>query len=207
MATLESLLGLVRREAAGCPDFVLIDHLRHAAQEFCRDSWFARRSIEVTLVAGQAFYDLTLADAAEEIIGIDAAEYQGNPLYPAEQKDVAQKTGKPYWFIFLPPAALELVPYPAEDATGLTDPVRVSVIVQPTAAATTLGDDIVRQWDHAIADGAIARACGTEGAAWFSAGKVQLHGQRFYTAKMNAKGKALRGHQPRGLAVQPRRFC
>jgi hypothetical protein len=205
MATLESLLPLCRRHAPGCPDFVLIEALRRAAREFCRDSWFARRSIEVQLVAGQGFYDIEPDDEAEEIIGADAAEYQGNPLGPADQKEVPQTTGKPRCWVFLPPATVEFVPYPAEDATDL-DVVRVSVIVQPTAAATTVGDDIARLFDEALADGAVAIVCGDEQAAWSSPQLAAKHGQRFYTAKMNAKGKALRAHQPRGLRVQPVRF-
>lgn len=206
MATFESLLPLCRRHAPGCPDFVLIDALRRAAREFCRDSWYARKSIEVQLVAGQGFYDIEPDDDAEEIIGIDAAEYQGEPLIPAEQKEVLQQTGKPRFWTFLPPETVEFTPYPAEDATDL-GVVRLSLIVQPTAAAETVGDDIARLFDQALADGAVAIVCGDEQAAWSSPQLAAKHGQRFYTAKMNAKGKALRGHQPRGLRVRPVRFA
>lgn len=207
MASLESLLPLVRRHAAGCPDFVIIDALRYAAREFCRDSWFVKRTISVELAAGQAFYDLAPESADEEIIGIDAAEYQGRPLDPADPKAIPQKTGKPCAFLWLPPATLELAPYPAADATGLDDPVSVSVVVQPTATALTYPDAVQREFDHAIADGAVARVCDVEGAAWSSQALVMKHGQKFYISKMNAKGKALRAHLPRGLRVQPVRFA
>lgn len=207
MAYLDSLLPLVRRHAAGCPDFVIIDALRHAAREFCRDSWFVKRSIDVPLLGGQAFYDLTPASGDEEIIAVDAVEYRGEPLDPVDPKAVPQKPGAPCAFLWLPPATLELAPFPPHDATGLDDPVYASVVVQPTAAAATYPDEIAREFDHALADGAIARACGVEGAAWSSMALAAKHGQLFYTAKMNAKGKALRAHLPRGLRVQPVRFC
>lgn len=206
MATIESLLPLCRRHAAGCPDFVLIEAVRYAAREFCRDSWFLRRTLSVSLNPGQGYYDLVIEGGAEEVIGVDAVTLQGAPLQPLDPKEVPQKPGKPRGWMYLPPATLELAPYPAPDATGL-EPVLVSVIVQPIADADSLGDDLVRQFDHALADGAVARVCALDGAAWSSPDLSARHGLLFHTAKMNAKGKALRAHQPRGLAVRPVRFC
>lgn len=207
MASLESLLPLVRRHAAGCPDFVILDALRYAAREFCRDSWFVKRTLEVPLYAGQAFYDLEPESADEEIIGVDAVQYLGLPLEPADPKAVFQRSGSPRVFLWLPPATLEIAPYPSADAGSLVDPMFVSVVVQPKETAATYPDDIQREFDHCIADGAVARVCGVEGAAWSSPRLALKHGQIFYTSKMNAKGKALRAHMPRGLRVQPVRFA
>ncbi len=126
---------------------------------------------------------------------------------PADPKAIFQRSGSPRVFLWLPPATLEIAPYPSVDAGSLADPMFVSVVVQPTAAAATYPDDIQREFDHCIADGAVARVCGVEGAAWSSPRLALKHGQIFYPSKMNAKGKALRAHMPRGLRVQPVRFA
>lgn len=207
MAALESLLPLCRRQAPGCPDFLLLDALRHAAREFCRDAWFARRTLEVTLEPGISHYDLAPDHPEEEIIGVDAVEHRGRPLLPAEPKALAQRAGCPAAWLWLPPATLELAPYPPADAAAPQEPVLVSVVVQPTAKAQSLGDDILRHYDHALADGALARVCALEGAAWSSPPLAARHGLLFHAAKVNAKGSALRGHMPRGLRVLPRSFA
>ncbi|AXQ30449.1 hypothetical protein D0B54_17975 [Solimonas sp. K1W22B-7] len=206
MGALESLLPLCRRQAQGCPDFLLLDALRQAAREFCRDSWFARRTLEVSLLPGVSHYDLTPPDADEEVIGVDAAEYRGRPLQPADPRQLPQRSGRPACFLWLPPATLELLPYPPADASGLDEPLRVSAVVQPTAQAQTLGDDLLQHWDQALAHGALARVCAMEGAAWSSPQLATRHDLLFYAARINAKGSALRAHMPHGLRVQPRRF-
>lgn len=206
MGALESLLPLCRRQAQGCPDFLLLDALRQAAREFCRDSWFARRTLEVSLLPGVSHYDLVATDADEEVIGVDAAEYRGRPLQPADPRQLPQRRGRPACFLWLPPATLELLPYPSADATGLEEPVLVTAVVQPTAQAQTLGDDLLQRWDQALVHGALAQVCAMEGAAWSSPQRVPRHDLLFYAAKINAKGNALRAHMPRGLRVQPRRF-
>ncbi|MDM4773065.1 hypothetical protein [Solimonas sp. SE-A11] len=207
MTPLDSLLPLCRRQAPGCPDFLLLEALRHAAREFCRDSWFARRTLELALEAGVSHYDLVPEDGAEEIIGVDAVEYRGQPLQPADPRMLPQRPGRPSAFLWLPPATLELAPYPPEDAADLGEPVWVSVIVQPAAEADSVGDDIARQYDHGLADGALARVCALESAAWSSPQAAARHGLLFHAAKINAKGHALRAHLPRGLRVLPRRFA
>ena len=207
MATLESLLPLCRRQAQGCPDFLLLDALRHAAREFCRDSWFARRTLELMLEPGISHYDLVPEHPEEEIIGVDAVEHRGRALLPAEPKALAQRAGSPAAWLWLPPATLEVAPYPPPDAIAPQEPLLVSVVVQPTAEAQSLGDDLLRQHDHALAEGALARVCALEGAAWSSPQLAARHGLLFHAAKVNAKGAALRGHQPRGLRVLPRSFA
>lgn len=217
MASYTDLLPLVRRHVAGCPDFVILDALKYAAREFCRDSWFLRRAIFVEMVDGQSHYALTPNEFVVtpdeesdrdslEIIGVISVQIEGGqPLDPLSPDQVCQRPGTPCHFITYPPATVELSPYPEANAAGKK--VRVWAAAQPTLASTWLSEDLAREFDHALANGAVSRITEVEGAAWSSPQLSAKHGQLFHAEKMDAKGKALRAQMPRGLRIMPVRYA
>lgn len=207
MAAFESLAPLVRRRVAGAPDFVIVDALRVSAREFCRLSWFARRRIEVPLVAGQPDYFVRVENyTQEEVIGIVTVTHRGRSLCPSPP-DAYSRTGNPSAFAFMPPETLQVIPVPGAESASPSEPLVVVAVIQPADDASDLGADLSMEWDQGIADGAISRLCDDEGAAWSSPRLAEIHRSRFHAAAMQAKGKGLRWNTPGGgLQVSGRGF-
>lgn len=193
MAALSRLYVQVRLACKGVPDVTIDDAVRISAREFCRKTWYCTRTIEVTEVAGAAFYDVAPESSNEEIIGIKAVEGE-RILYPTRQEDVKYEEGNPRNYIYLPPSTLELVPYPAADELDL-ETYRVRIVITPTVDCTELPDDLFPDFEQTIAYGAIRYIAEMPGELWTNEAVVTRAEKKFAEGLRHAKTKAVFGHQ------------
>lgn len=200
MAALSDFNQLIRTYLPGAPDPTIEFATRRAARRFCSLSWFARRSISVTLVSGQAVYTLSPTSEDEEIVGVHAVEFDDNPLDPTKPELVNTSSGTPKVFYFEPEEALTLNPVPDSGVDG--DSISVRIAVQPTRTTSTIADDIVREYEQCIADGAIAWIMAMPKQPWSDPQGAQMMERKFMSQVMRAKESAMRGHMPWGLGVR-----
>ena len=200
MAALSDFNQLVRIFVPGAPDPTIEFAVREAARRFCSLSWFARRTISVTLVLDQETYTLTASSAEEEIVGVHAVEFRERPLGPTKPELVATSAGTPRAFYFEPSTYLTLDPYPDSDSAG--EAILVRIATQPTLTTETIADDIVREYRQCIANGAIAWLLNVPKQPWTDQQMGQNMERKFLAQCNRAKEATLRGHQPWGIDVR-----
>lgn len=205
MADLSDFSQLVRIFVPGAPDNAIEFAVRESARRFCSLSWFARRSITVTMEGDQPSYALTPSSNAEEIIGVHAVERDEKPLHPTKPELVVTSEGTPNEWYFEPSATLVLNPYPDASMDGETILVRIAT--QPTLTAETIADDIVREYRQCIANGAIAWLLAVPKQPWTDPQMGQNMERKFLAQCMRAKEAALRGQQPWGINVRRPAFA
>lgn len=207
MAAFSSLYSLIRFHVKNAPDVTIDEAIRHSVREFCRRSYWLRETIEVTSIAGQAFYDIEPADPDNhEIIGVVAVENESfTPLLPSTQQLVRQVTGYPRYFIFLPPSTLELIPYPSATEANLETYV-VRVAMQPTLTSTLVSDDILREHDHTVAFGAVHYLASMPSEGWSNDKVADKAFKLFRNGCADAKSDASFGKTPWDSTMQFGRF-
>lgn len=200
MAALSDFNQLVKIFLPGCPEPTIEFAVRRAARRFCSLSWFARRSIEVTLVEGQAVYSLSPSSTDEEVVGVHAVEYNEQPLDPTKPELVETVSGTPKCWYFEPARSLTLNPYPDANVAG--DTINVRIAVQPTLTTDVISDNTVREYQQCIADGAIAWLLAVPKQPWSDGNMAQAMERKFLAQVMRAKESSLRGHMPWGTTVR-----
>lgn len=200
MAALASLYPRIKPFVRNCPEPVMLFWLREAAREFCAETKFARETLLFDSVADQNVYVLTSEDADQEIIGIKAAMYKGFPIAPASFEEVEQLSGETLYFMFTPPSNFWPSPTPT---SSISDAFAVSVWTQPTEVATTYPDAVARQFESAIADGAMASLLGMAKAAWGDLPESARRSANFNAEKARARYHADRAFRTRNFRTIP----
>lgn len=195
MAALSDYYKLINTFVPGAPENAIDYALNRAARRLCSLSWFSRRSITITLVDGQASYTLTPADSTnEEIVGTHAVEYDDQPLDPTKPELVNTSSGTPKCWYIEQYSTLVLDPTPDSNVSG--EPVQVRIAVQPTLSSTVIPNDIHREFQQAIADGAIAWLQSMPKQPWTDQQASMSMDRKFFAQAMRAKEIAMRGYQP-----------
>lgn len=153
----------LRPHIPGCPSAVATHELRRAAQAFFKSS----RAWQVTLplvavTANQSAVTIAFADPLVELVRVEQAWYDGQPMSmtTADDLDAANgsdwnlHTGTPYKLFQLTPGVLRLYPIPtAASTTGL----KLRVSQRPSDTATGLDDEMAVKYRDDIHVGAKAR--------------------------------------------------
>lgn len=201
MAALSDFYKHIKTFVPGVPEPAIDFAVNRSAREFCSLSWFSRRSITVTLVEDQASYALAPADSTnEEIIGVHAVEYDDRPLDPTKPELVNTRVGKPHEWYTEQYTALVLNPTPDSNYDGET--VQVRIAVQPTIASESIPNDVYREFQQAIAEGAIAWLLQMPKQPWTDLQMAQKWERQFISKAMRAKEIAMRGAMPWGFSVR-----
>lgn len=207
MAALSLLYPIVRLHAKNAPEITMDLAIRHAAREFCRKTWWLRRTIAVQVVAGQAYYVLSPAEASEDILGVVAVEYGEDygPLQPDQREWHRYRAGCVSHYAFEPPSRLQLMPYPADTETYLPE-MLVRTANCPTIDADTIADEVVNEMDHAIAHGALSYLLSMPDEAWSNPRLSQDMRKMFEMDMLSAKSDSIFGHVHRGQSIKLRSF-
>lgn len=206
MATIASLLPLLRPSVKGVPDFVATEAILRSARDFCRKTWYCRRTIEVALIAGEKYYDLSPESDTEQIIGIKSIQYRDQILAPTSPEEMRTngEEGDPCAYFVEDSDTVAFYPTPRNTESNVC---YARVAVQPSSDAEDLPDDLVVEFEQAIIDGAIMWLTRMEGQAWtnyeVSAKMEALYGQAVHRAKADA----MRARQPFNLRIRPKPFA
>lgn len=137
--------------------------LLDTARDLCLRTKFRRFSITKDILANTRYYSLSGGNADEEVVLIEAAQYnnaygQQHPLTPIQQEQAIDQMNMspriPQAFWLEPSSQIALYPIPD---IAVTQGLFVRGVLQPTITATTLDSMLVQQCDRSIAHGALAR--------------------------------------------------
>ncbi len=169
MATYEDLYPDVMPEAPGCPTAIVQRHLRDTLRHFCRESWYWKENLEplsllpFTEGAIETYvYDLTeVLPTPADVVGVDHLMYKGVLLASGSMGAMdscvygwRQQGGEnPRMYVMTGPKNVRFVPASDQvQAAAITG----RVVVMPTLAANSFGDDLLNYTD-ALAAGALTR--------------------------------------------------
>ena len=200
MAAYSDYYKLVKTFLPGVPEPTIDYALNRAARHFCSLSWFSRRSITVVLEDSVASYTVAPADSNEEVIGVKAVEFDGQPIDPTLPELVETSSGSPKQWYVEQYNSLILNPIPDAGVDG--EEIEVRLAIQPTLAAVTLPNDLTREHMQTIGDGAIAWLQQMPKQPWSDLNQAMKLERAFIAKAMRAKESAMRGHMPWGLGVR-----
>jgi hypothetical protein len=207
MADISELYPFIRLHAKNAPEMTMSLAIKHATREFCRKTWWHRRTLEVQAIAGQAYYVLTPPQENEDIIGVVSVEYgAGNYILSPDQREYWTYTsGVVKSFAFEPPSNLQLLPYPSSNETN--PPlmlVRTANCIK--LDSPTIPDEIVRKHDQTVSMGAIGYLCSMPSEGWTNPKIAEDSKREFNMGMLSAKSEAIFGHTPRNLNMVLPRF-
>lgn len=195
----------------GCPQPVLINALRLAAIQFCRDSEsYKYRPAVQTVTVSVPSYTFTLPTDSE-IHGYADVKYVGNSIKfddwdNVTVRDPAYPTieGTPANFTYQQDlGTLYLVPVP--DVTT-TSALLVSLILKPTITAAGLDSVLMDRYKETIVSGAVQRVSIMDKEVWADPKKALLHGNLFRRGVMDAYSEAKTDFGAKAHRVEIRKF-
>jgi hypothetical protein len=213
MAEILSLLQDAAQVARRCPNPTLVRAYLRAARKFCTQSRWLRRELTVGTEAGETLYDLVpgTGDPLLEIIGVrvvtgvdPAQPRQGrwpiNPNDPMAWRP--SQPGRPTEYCYVPEDQIS-VNAPPDRVYTLT----VTVECQPLLGSTVLPDDLLRKWDTALTDGALAYLLNLPGQPWSQPNLGRTYAVSFQAAINNAKADVARAYNTGTVMARiPRKF-
>jgi len=179
MAEILRLMQEVQQVVRRCPEPTLVAAYVRAARQFCRETRWLRRNLEIPTVQGVNEYALaptTGDDAQLEVIGIRAAIGQSTtdpvqtwPINPGDPTmwNPSIQEGYPVEYAYMPEARVAVWNVPDARPYLMTS----TVTVQPKLEyadypMTYLPDDLVRKWDRVFSAGAIEYLMSIPGQPW-----------------------------------------
>lgn len=210
--TQTALIDIVPDVAQVCrkaPNATVIRALNRAAREFCKQTRWMRFQLSGETVADTAQFSMG-SDPDLEIIGIkaaSAARQSGNtqpwPLHvsAATTWPAGQRTAAPRRYAYVPEALVALNPTP-DAAYDLV----LTIVVQPTLAATSIPSQLLVRWDRAIKAGALAYLLELPDQEWTDKAMAQIKLREFQSSVNNARADEQREYQAGTVIARRRPF-
>lgn len=198
MATFDALNNLVKPFVYNVPKDLVAWHFVQVTREFCMQTRWLRETVYVPVTANVTpRYTLAPSDpAAFEVIGVKAVEWNGEPLDPKLQEEVADEV---FGFYYIEPPDLLLLSWtPDEDSTEV---LQVRQILQTLDTVTAIPDVIARKWSRGLAAGVISRLLMTPEAPWANPQLAPKHEKQWLDTLGAAQVEADREHTPQGFRV------
>ncbi len=217
MIDVEKLFNLVLPWAKGCPEPGVHEELVNAAREFCSATRIVQRPVTINSVENQQSYSL-FANNTTTVQGIDQEEepidalsfqcqdnqnntwalQQGYPTY--WRTDV--QPGPPWQYAFVPVNEVAFWQIPDAGPYILTG----VIATKPRRGATVIADEIVREYDQAIAAGALARILATPNRDWSQPAIVPKYAAEFQAGISQARQQLIRAFTAGSYRARPRPF-
>jgi hypothetical protein len=211
MAEIVDLLQNVAQKIRRAPEPTLVHAYREAARKFCVESHWLRRETPVLTEADVPQYDLVetgMDDPLLEIIGVRVITIAGtgmasrriNPSDPMGW-DPSTEPGAPVTWCYIPEQLVNLFPTPDAVYT-----LTVTLEVQPLVDAESLPDDLLRKWDRALSQGALAYLYDLHGQPWYNPQLARKNELLFQAAINNAKADVQRAYNTGTVMARIRRL-
>lgn len=188
----------IEANVVDCPKAVVIDAIRQAAIEFCRDTLFLEEYVNLGLtVAGQSDYTVTTSAGTIPYL-VEAVYLDGTRLRDKPRKWLdthkpmwrAQAAGTPQSFFVYANGDIGVYPRPAINLTQLT----ATVYAVPAQDSTGGADELYNHHANCIAQGALANLFSMTGYKWSDANKADYHRNLFNERKAIASRDSRRDH-------------
>jgi hypothetical protein len=211
MAEIVTLLQNVAQIVRRAPEPTLVHAYLRAARKFCLESRWLRRELTLTTISGDNLYDLVqsgLDDPLLEIVNIrvititdtDGSRRRIDPSDPVTWNP-SISPGAPQTWAYVPESQVALYPTP-NGAFTLT----ITAQCQPLLGVEELPDDLLRKWDRALDDGALAYLLELPNQPWTSPALARQHAIAFQAAINNARADEQRGYNTGTVMARIRRL-
>jgi len=203
---LDEIIYRVRPHVEGCPEPVIVDELRLATEELCRQSYIWEQELTpVSVVRDQASYTLPFPSGTRIVspqrarIGDNWLEYNHTgDLERVLGRDWRSKRANPHYWFMEGPYTIRLVPIPQTDnANSLV----AWATIEPAEVDVEL-PDWFRQYDRCLAEGALATLKEIPGKDWTDPQMAQIHRRRFGTDVADIRYDASRNFSDRPVRTR-----
>ena len=186
MIQLDAILKWVRPDVPNCPEPTLMRALRASVEDFCRQTWIWRTTLdELELEPGEREYTLTAPRGARICAVVEMLDTESRPF-------TAFSYNLPIILLDTEPMSAKVV-YP-------------TVALQPDGDTYTEVQDLFWDWREGLAAGAKARLFEIPGKSWSSPEQAAFAAGLFRTARNKARVRVLHGNQTKPQRVAPMRF-
>lgn len=214
MAEIVTLLQNVAQKVRKCPEPTLVQAYREAARQFCIESRWLRRTIELGALAGDSQVNVILDSAGDgdlDVIGIrsvrafspanDDSDWAVTPGDPTLWQ-VNPRAAQPGRYAYQPEATI-LLAAPCDAAYTF----KIVAQVAPNGSTETLPDDLLAKWSRMLDCGALAYLYEIPGQSWSNDGKARKEAVKFQAAINNAKADEQRSYNTGTVMARiPRMF-
>lgn len=174
MAAITLMVPDVAVNVPDCPEVVIEKYLRQSAIDFCRRTYAWRSAEAETLSSSELPYDVP-APAGGRVFGVLSVMAGGVALENSGVRDLdiavsdwRTVTGVPEMFVEESRGLVTVIPLPSTSMDFI-----ITAAYEPTATATTIPDELYRDYQDAIVSGVIMRLSMT--ARWLNANLVVAH--------------------------------
>lgn len=208
MAALDSFLPRVYLLCPGVPRELAERELLRCARAFCQKTQLLRRTLAVAAEAGEAVVTLPAAEGlgvvqvrGVEIVGLGYLEPVLESALDAGPAGWADETGMPRRFFCPEPDRIRVLPTPAAPMV-----LRVTAVVAPTLAATSLPDRLLEDYGAAMEAGTAAALLLLPGQPWSNPEAAAAESALYHDGVGRALQRVANGHGVGAARVRPRRL-
>lgn len=196
----------VKPYLVGCPEFLAITHIRHAAIEFCEKSRYWRENLTpINAVANTSSYTLTPPTDAL-IWDVISVRHNGKELSSVIEDDITGNdwrsqtaTDARSWFAG-ERDNIRLAPTPSASGTANID---ARVVVKPSRTANNLPKQLYDNYLNAIASKAKSTLMAMPGETWSNPALVSYHENIFMDGVTKATIESAKGYNRAPLRTRP----
>jgi hypothetical protein len=180
-------------QLSGCPNPVIKTYLIDVLRDFCEQTqlWGNNQLDAIDIVADTPEY--ALSSASGDIVAIDHAEVDGQPIHPESIKSLNElhidwrqiTTRRPRNYSFDDSSDnIRLIYTPSED---LTDGLVVWVSLKPLLTATTVENFLYNKYESVITRGVVGKLMQVSGRPWSDMNVGVAKERQYEAARDNAK--------------------
>ena len=205
----ESFLPEVLPFVRDAPEFVVVNAIRNACMEFCRESQYWREQLDsITVVPDQAEYDLSSQSSGAGIASIVTARIGRQLLLPKATEELDLMLG-PDWRTLQ--GVVGYITHDSEDTVRLvqvpaqlyTDTLEITAALVPFRSSVKVGKCIYERYAEVIAFGARARLHDTPGQPYTDEAAAKKFRMWFESGYGDARIAANKGLGRTPLVVRP----
>lgn len=193
-----------------CPEPIVLTEVRNAIIELCDRGLVWREDIDpLTLVPGEAVYDVDTPSQARVATIIDVASENSRKINPVDQDQLIRfdpqwrvREGDVAWYLQPDPETIRFVRVPSEKEV-----VYINAAFAPTRNGSIVPAYIYEQYLEVIKYGAWMRLMAMPSKAWSNPRMAMDYGKLFSAGILTARAEATKGRVRANLTVQPKPFA
>ena len=206
----DSLLPYVLTETPGVPNPLAISAINRAVRRLCLESscWFSWQN--VTLIAGEADYQLVAPNASSVVRNIKSVQIESSELAPIPENVVSVdrpwlvlNNGTPTSY-YAVGGVLHLMPTPTESDVGKSCRVKAAYI--PQMDATEADESLLDRYAETITSGAKSILLVMQNQAWANPALAAVYLAEFEKGIGRARIEVEQSESMSGLQIKKRRF-
>jgi hypothetical protein len=208
-STWREFVPLVQMSIPKCPIPTIMDAVRRAAMEFCKETELWRHTSDPSdVIADQVSYDCTVDEPGIEVAGVVTVKMGGVKVHPAsgpEWDGLAhdQTHTQARFYRFVEPGLIQLWPTPSETRLAV---LQVEVSLMPTIVSTRGPSFLLTRYDKAMAAGTKRNLMEIPDQPWSDPHNAAYQGQIFKSEMAAARINEERGGTRKSLTVKRRAF-